>query len=82
MFQLSILAFKLAQLTIKKFLSPNLALLVNSAQGSIIEEIGKNIYTKLHDVNWGIRDSAMELLCVVADIAELSKLINPILFIG
>lgn len=65
-------AFRLAQLTIKKFLSPNLALLVDSTHGSVIEEIGKTIYEKLHDTHWDIRDSAMELLYIVADVAEIS----------
>jgi BRCA1-associated ATM activator 1 len=66
-------AIKLGQLAIKKFLSPNLALLVDNAHTSVIGEVGKNVYEKLHDLNWDIRDSAIELLYVVTDIAEISK---------
>lgn len=56
-------------LTVKKFLPPNLSLLMDSKPGTAIHDLGKLIYMKMHDRNWEIRDTALELLHVCTDIS-------------
>ncbi|XP_023944565.2 uncharacterized protein LOC112050516 [Bicyclus anynana] len=62
-------ALNVISLTVKKFLPPNLSLLMESKPGSTMHELGKLIYIKMHDMNWEVRDSALELLYVVTDIS-------------
>ncbi|XP_068631765.1 uncharacterized protein [Battus philenor] len=62
-------ALNVIAITIKKFLPPNLSLLLESKPGSAMHGLGKLIYMKLHDYNWEIRDSALELLLVVTEIS-------------
>lgn len=50
---------------------PNLALLVNGE--SHMNNIGPTLYKRLHDGNWEVRDSALEVLHVIANISETSK---------
>jgi hypothetical protein len=38
--------------------------------------VGPILQKRLHDVNWVVRDSALEVLQVVTGIAEISKLRN------
>lgn len=52
---------------------PNLALLVNEISDTSIIAITPMLYTKLHDKNWEIRDSALEILNTVVEIAHLSR---------
>ncbi|XP_034935397.1 uncharacterized protein [Chelonus insularis] len=61
-------ALKLCKLAIENFMPPNLALLVNSE--SHMNNIGPTLYKRLHDPNWEVRDSALEVLHVIADISE------------
>lgn len=61
------------QLSIEHFLAPNLALLVDTLQGSGMEQLGPVIYRKLHDTAWEIRDSALELLASMVQISKMSK---------
>ncbi|CAH2264777.1 uncharacterized protein LOC120629348 [Pararge aegeria] len=62
-------ALNVISITVKKFLPPNLSLLMESKPGSTMHELGKLIYIKMHDLNWEVRDSALELLYVVTDIS-------------
>lgn len=69
--QHAVQALQLIQLSIEHFLAPNLALLVDTLQGSGMENLGPVIYKKLHDNAWEIRDSTLEL---VASMIQLSKM--------
>ncbi|CAH2106084.1 unnamed protein product [Euphydryas editha] len=62
-------AFNVIAITVKKFIPPNLSLLMDSKPGSTMHELGKLIYMKMHDLNWEVRDSALELLYVCTDIS-------------
>ncbi|XP_045771761.1 uncharacterized protein LOC123871822 [Maniola jurtina] len=62
-------ALNVITITVKKFLPPNLSLLMESKPGSTMHELGKLIFMKMHDMNWEVRDSALELLYVVTDIS-------------
>lgn len=59
-------------MAIEHFLAPNLALLIDSLQGSTIEKLGPMIMKRLHDINWEIRDSTLELLSSMVVISSLS----------
>ncbi|XP_053620353.1 uncharacterized protein LOC128680898 [Plodia interpunctella] len=61
---LTVLAF-----SVKKFLTPNLSLLLESTPGSAVHEIGSLIHLKMNDEDWEVRDSALELLFVCTDIS-------------
>lgn len=52
---------------------PNLALLVDEVGDSSITTITPMLYKRLHDINWEVRDSALEILQTIVDIAHLSK---------
>ncbi|XP_058812065.1 uncharacterized protein LOC131676779 [Topomyia yanbarensis] len=66
-----VLALKLTQLSIEYFLAPNLALLMDNLNGSGLEFVGRVIYKRLHDGNWEVRDSALELLASIVEISEI-----------
>lgn len=66
-------ALKLTQLSIEHFLSPNLALLVDTVKGSGLECLGPMIMKRLHDNSWETRDSTIELLLAMVSISDLSK---------
>ncbi|CAF4910160.1 unnamed protein product [Pieris macdunnoughi] len=57
--------------TIKKSLTPNLCLLVDTKPGSGLHEIGMLIYVKMHDRIWEIRDTALELLLVCSEFSYI-----------
>ncbi|XP_028162618.1 uncharacterized protein LOC114354432 [Ostrinia furnacalis] len=57
--------------TVQKFLPPNLSLLMEAEPGSAIHEMGKLMFTKMHDINWEVRDSALELLNVCTEISYI-----------
>ncbi|CAH0579481.1 unnamed protein product [Chrysodeixis includens] len=66
-----VVSLKVIGLTVKKFLQPNLSLLMESKPGSAIDELGKLIYMKMQDRNWEIRDTALELLLVCTEISYI-----------
>uniref|UniRef100_A0A8D8E4B2 BRCA1-associated ATM activator 1 n=1 Tax=Culex pipiens TaxID=7175 RepID=A0A8D8E4B2_CULPI len=66
-----VLALKLTQLSIEHFLAPNLALLMDNIEGSGLSFVGRIIYQRLHDSNWEVRDSALELLASIVEISEI-----------
>jgi hypothetical protein len=74
--QLSVQGLELMKVAIQNFMPPNLALLMNTLQGSTIDQVGPILQKRLHDTNWDVRDSALEVLQVVTGIAEISKLRN------
>ncbi|XP_012539663.1 uncharacterized protein LOC105838551 isoform X2 [Monomorium pharaonis] len=61
-------ALKLCKLAIHNFMPPNLALLVDS--DSQMNEIGPTLFKRLHDPNWEVRDSVLEVLNTIATISE------------
>lgn len=71
--QFVIASLNVIAMTVKKFLPPNLSLLLESKPGSSMDELGKLIYMKMHDLSWEVRDSALELLLVCTEISFVSK---------
>lgn len=64
-------ALNVMTMTVRKFLPPNLSLLMESKPGSAMYDIGKLIYIKMHDMHWEVRDSALELLHCCTEIAYI-----------
>ncbi|GJQ72358.1 hypothetical protein Trydic_g3443 [Trypoxylus dichotomus] len=62
-------ALKLLNLSISKYMSPNLALLIDKTKDSALDQIGPLLINKLHDMNWEIRDSALEILITISTFA-------------
>lgn len=71
--QLAVHTLKLLQLSIDHFLAPNLALLMDTMEGSEMQNLGPVILKRLHDANWEVRDSSLEVLATTASIAKLSE---------
>ncbi|KRT83220.1 HEAT domain-containing protein, partial [Oryctes borbonicus] len=59
-------ALKLLNLSISKYMSPNLALLIDKTKDSALDQIGPLLINKLHDMNWEVRDSALEILVTIS----------------
>lgn len=64
---------KLSQLSVEHFLATNMALLVDTMAGSDMQKLGPMILKRLHDPNWEVRDSTVELLASIAKISMFSK---------
>ena len=62
-------ALKLLKLSIEKYMSPNLALLVDNTENNALHLVSPLLRSKLHDSNWEIRDSALEILITISTIA-------------
>ncbi|KAF5293603.1 hypothetical protein FQA39_LY03088 [Lamprigera yunnana] len=60
---------KLINLSIVRFMSPHMALLVEGSKDSTMAKLGSLLATKLHDQDWDVRDSSLEILHTVSDIA-------------
>lgn len=73
--QLAVHALKMLQLSIDHFLAPNLALLMDTLAGSDMQNLGPVILKRLHDTNWEVRDSTLEVLATTASISKLSQYI-------
>lgn len=71
--RLAVQALKLTQLCIEQFMSPNMALLVNTIQNSCTEALGPVILKRMHDNDWETRDSTLELLDSMVKISEISE---------
>lgn len=63
----------MAQLSVEHFMAPNLALLVDTLSGSDIQKLGPMIMKRLHDSNWEVRDTVLELLASMANISLASE---------
>lgn len=53
-----------------------MALLVDKLDDFTFVPLGPIIVKRLHDLNWEVRDSALELLTSISDIAYCSKYIK------
>lgn len=80
-FQFVVVSLKVIGLLVKKFLQPNLSLLVDGQPGGSIHDLGKLIYRKMQDRHWEIRDTALELLHICTDIAYISMYKNSYIII-
>lgn len=70
----TVLTLKVIQLGIENFMAPNLALLMDSIEcSSALTDLGPLLYQRLHDVQWEIRDSVLEVLHTLIVISECSK---------
>lgn len=70
-FQICVKALKVCKLAIQNFMPPDLVLLTET--DSHMNEIGPTLFKRLHDVNWEVRDSVLEVLNTIAIISEDSK---------
>ncbi|XP_048267982.1 uncharacterized protein LOC100651582 isoform X2 [Bombus terrestris] len=61
-------ALKVCKLAIQNFMPPDLVLLTET--DSHMNEIGPTLFKRLHDVNWEVRDSVLEVLNTIAIISE------------
>ncbi|XP_053988394.1 uncharacterized protein LOC128881403 isoform X1 [Hylaeus volcanicus] len=61
-------ALKVCKLAIQNFMPPNLVLLVEA--DSNMNDIGPTLFKRLHDINWEVRDSVLEVLNTIATISE------------
>lgn len=66
--KLCVQALTLCKLAIKNFMAPNLALLVHS--DSPTDEMGPVLFKRMHDPNWEVRDSVLEVISTIATISE------------
>lgn len=64
--KLVVKGLKLVNISIAKYLTPNMALLIDNIQESSMTAVGPLLYAKLHDPTWEVRDSALELLCTIS----------------
>ncbi|XP_011314951.1 uncharacterized protein [Fopius arisanus] len=65
---LCVKALQICKLAIQNFMPPNLALLVEC--DSHMSGIGQTLFKRLHDPNWEVRDSVLEVLITIAEISE------------
>lgn len=65
-------AIKLTQISVEHFLSPNMALLVDNLKGSGLQNLGPIIIKNVHNTEWEVRDSTLELVTSVVSISRLS----------
>jgi hypothetical protein len=56
--------------SIEGFMPPNLALLMNTLDDTSLQNLGPQLYRCLHNVTWEVRDSALEVLSVMSQIAN------------
>uniref|UniRef100_A0A6V7KX89 Uncharacterized protein n=1 Tax=Bracon brevicornis TaxID=1563983 RepID=A0A6V7KX89_9HYME len=61
-------ALQLCNLAIHNFMPPTLALLVET--DASMNSLGPTLYKRLHDQNWEVRDSVLEVLITIATISE------------
>ncbi|XP_048507941.1 uncharacterized protein LOC105691973 [Athalia rosae] len=66
--KLCVQALSLCKLAIQNFMTPNLALLVECDNNR--DEIGPVLFKRMHDPNWEVRDSVLEVIGTIATISE------------
>lgn len=66
----------LVEMSTKKFLSPDMTLLVESKHGSALSEMTSLMQRFIQHEDWEVRDSALSLLLACTDIAFVSKCIG------
>nr|XP_023023764.1 uncharacterized protein LOC111511923 [Leptinotarsa decemlineata] len=71
---------KLADEALSRYMSPHLALLIDKIDCTTIIPLASLLYVKLHDGEWEIRDSSIELICTLIKTAstEFSSLRKPV----
>ncbi|KAK9888026.1 hypothetical protein WA026_000309 [Henosepilachna vigintioctopunctata] len=57
----------LIQVAIKNYLSPDLTLLIDKQYNGEVMLLGSILHTKLHDPEWAVRDSALEVISAIAE---------------
>lgn len=57
---------------------PNLALLVDFDEYT--KQIGPTLFKRIHDTNWEVQDSTLEILNTIACISENSKHLLKVFF--
>lgn len=72
-------AFKLLQFAIEKYMSPNLALLVDRTNDSSLNMLGPLLTAKLQDADWEIREGSLRVLTTICELSHSSKYCNRIL---
>lgn len=72
-FQQIVKILDLINICIKNFISPDMALLVESRQDSTLTEVGALMKTYLQHDDWEVKDSALNLLFTCIDVAYVSK---------
>lgn len=66
-------SLKLLQLSIVKYMSPNLALLIEEgASDSSLGRLGPLLTEKLKEEEWEIRDSCLEVLTTISELSHTS----------
>lgn len=71
--QLVVKALKLVNVSLVKYMSPNLALLVDRTNDSTLAVLGPLLCTKLCDMTWEVRDSALEVVCTISHMSSTSE---------
>ncbi|VEN47489.1 unnamed protein product [Callosobruchus maculatus] len=61
---------ELVDVAISKYMSPNMALLIDKVHDSVMGLLGPMLYAKLHDIHWEVRDSALEVICTITRISN------------
>lgn len=67
---------KVVNLTIAKYMSPNLALLVDldrTRKDSTMDMLGPLLTNHLKNEHWEVRDTTIEVICTISEIAHTSK---------
>lgn len=65
-------ALKLLKLSIEKYMSPNLALLVDRTNDSSLSQLGPLLHLKLKENHWQIRDGSLQVLLTISELAYRS----------
>lgn len=63
----------LINLSLAKYLTPNLALLVDGAQDSTVALLGPLLFAKIHDDLDAVKTAALEIVCTMSSISNGSK---------
>lgn len=63
-------ALKLMDIALTKYMAPNMALLVDTTNDTVMNIMGPILYAKTHDSDWEVRDSALELLKTISYFAK------------
>ncbi|RZC33048.1 hypothetical protein BDFB_004777 [Asbolus verrucosus] len=64
---------KLINISIAKYMSPNLALLIDRTTDSTVDLLGTLLYSKLHDDESQVKETALEVICTMSCMSTSSK---------
>ncbi|RZC33916.1 hypothetical protein BDFB_014214 [Asbolus verrucosus] len=71
--QVVVKTLKLINIAIAKYMSPNLALLVDSATDSTVALLGPLLYLKLRDDEPKVKETALDVVCTISRMSNISK---------